>query len=159
MRKLPAEVRNRASLVAEWLRIRLPMQGTQVRALIQEDPICRGATKPVCHNYWACALETASHNCWARVPQLLKPVHLEPMLPTREATTMRSLITTTKSSPCSPQTEKSPCAATKTQHSKNKINKFIFKKRLLNKKLKTQITGKIFHADRLEELIFLRWPY
>ena len=39
------------SLVAQWLRIRLPMQGTQVRALVWEDPTCRGATKPVCHNY------------------------------------------------------------------------------------------------------------
>ena len=36
-----------ASLVAQWLRIRLPMQGTPVRALVQEDPTCRGATKPV----------------------------------------------------------------------------------------------------------------
>ena len=35
----------RASLVAQWLRIRLPMQGTRVRALVQEDPTCRGATK------------------------------------------------------------------------------------------------------------------
>ena len=40
-----------ASLVAQWLRIRLPMQGTQVRALVWEDPTCRRATKPVCHNY------------------------------------------------------------------------------------------------------------
>ena len=39
------------SLVAQWLRIRLPMQGTRVRALVQEDPTCRGATKPVRHNY------------------------------------------------------------------------------------------------------------
>ena len=39
------------SLVAQWLRIRLPMQGTQVRALVREDPTCRGATKPVHHNY------------------------------------------------------------------------------------------------------------
>ena len=35
----------------QWLRIRLPMQGTQVRALVQEDPTRRGATKPVSHNY------------------------------------------------------------------------------------------------------------
>ena len=34
----------RASLVAKWLRIRLPMQGTRVRALVWEDPTCRGAT-------------------------------------------------------------------------------------------------------------------
>ena len=39
------------SLVAQWLRIRLPMQGTRVRALVREDPTCRGATKPVSHNY------------------------------------------------------------------------------------------------------------
>ena len=50
-----------ASLVAQWLRIRLPMQGTRVRALVQEDPTCCGATKPVSHNYWA------------RVSQLLSP--------------------------------------------------------------------------------------
>ena len=56
------------SLVAQWLRIRLPMQGTRVRSLVREDPTCCGATKPVCHNYWACVL------------QLLKPVCLEPVL-------------------------------------------------------------------------------
>ena len=49
-------------LVAQWLRIRLPMQGTQVRALVLEDPTCRGATKPMHHNYGACALEPASHD-------------------------------------------------------------------------------------------------
>ncbi|KAJ8779538.1 hypothetical protein J1605_012422, partial [Eschrichtius robustus] len=41
----------RTSLVAQWLRIRLPMQGTRVRALVREDPTCRGATKPMRHNY------------------------------------------------------------------------------------------------------------
>ncbi|XP_060147279.1 armadillo repeat-containing protein 7 isoform X2 [Globicephala melas] len=39
------------SPVAQWLRIHLPVQGTQVRALVREDPTCYGATKPVCHNY------------------------------------------------------------------------------------------------------------
>ena len=42
---------NRASLVAQWLRICLLMQGTRVRALVWEDPTCRGATGPVGHNY------------------------------------------------------------------------------------------------------------
>ena len=56
------------SLVVQWLRIHLPMQGTRVRTLVQEDPTCRGATKPTRHNYWAHAL------------QLPKPAHLEPML-------------------------------------------------------------------------------
>ena len=45
------EVYSWASLGAQWLRIRLPMQGTQVRTLVWEDPTCRGATGPVSHNY------------------------------------------------------------------------------------------------------------
>ena len=32
--------------MAQWLRLRLPMQGTRVRALVWEDPTCRGATRP-----------------------------------------------------------------------------------------------------------------
>ena len=39
------------SLVVQWLRIRLPVQGTRVRSLVREDPTCRGATKPTCCNY------------------------------------------------------------------------------------------------------------
>ena len=41
----------------------LTMQGTRVPALVQEDPTCLGATKPVLHNYRsppgcrACALQ------------------------------------------------------------------------------------------------------
>ena len=42
---------NRASLVVQWLRICLPMQGTRVRALVREDSTHRGATKPMHHNY------------------------------------------------------------------------------------------------------------
>ncbi|KAJ8794341.1 hypothetical protein J1605_019003 [Eschrichtius robustus] len=49
----PSSIRNAvgASLVAQWLRICLPMQGTRVRALVWEDPTCRGAARPVSHNY------------------------------------------------------------------------------------------------------------
>ena len=43
-----------ASLVAQWLGIRLPMQGTRVRAPVREDPTCHRAARPVSHNYWAC---------------------------------------------------------------------------------------------------------
>ena len=43
----------RASLVARWLRICLPMQGTRVRALVWEDPTCRGATGPVSLRVWS----------------------------------------------------------------------------------------------------------
>ena len=41
----------KTSLVAQWLRIRLPMQGSRVRSLVREDPTCRVATKPMRHNY------------------------------------------------------------------------------------------------------------
>ena len=54
--------------MVQWLRIRLPMQGTQVQSLVREDPTCHGATKPGCHNYWS------------PQPQLLKPARLEPVL-------------------------------------------------------------------------------
>ena len=40
-----------ASLVAQWLGIHLPMQGTRVQALVWEDPTCRGGTKPMRYNY------------------------------------------------------------------------------------------------------------
>ena len=39
------------SLVAQWLRICLPMQGTRVRALVREDPTCLRENKPKRHNY------------------------------------------------------------------------------------------------------------
>ena len=39
------------SLVVQWLRLCLPMQGTRVRALVWEDPTCRVATGPESHNY------------------------------------------------------------------------------------------------------------
>ena len=48
---LGASLVAQASLVVQWLRICLPIQGTRVRALVWEDPTCRGATGPVSHNY------------------------------------------------------------------------------------------------------------
>ena len=57
--------------MAQWLRILLPMQGKWVRALVREDPTCRGANKPV---------RTATEPVLWSPPQLLKPVRLEPVL-------------------------------------------------------------------------------
>ena len=54
------------SLVVQWLRIRLPMQGTRVRSLVREDPTCCRATKPVHPQL----LSLCSR---AREPQLLSP--------------------------------------------------------------------------------------
>ena len=39
------------SLIVQWLRIYLPMWGTRIPSLIWEDPMCHGATKPVCRNH------------------------------------------------------------------------------------------------------------
>ena len=62
------------------------MQGTRVRALVQEDPTCRGATKPMRHNCWACALEPVLRN--KRSHRNEKPAHRNeeqpPLATTRE---------------------------------------------------------------------------
>ena len=49
--KGPQKLEIWAFLVAQWLRIHLPMQGSQVPSLLPEDPTCCRATKPVHHNY------------------------------------------------------------------------------------------------------------
>ena len=85
------------------------MQGTRVWALVREDLTCCGATEPVRHNYWACALEPTSHNYWACVPRARAPQQEKP--PQWEAR--------------APHEEEPPLAATresrriamKTQHS------------------------------------------
>ena len=41
----------RASLVAQWIRIHLPVQSAQVPSPGQENATCLGATKPEHHNY------------------------------------------------------------------------------------------------------------
>ena len=43
---------HRTSLVVQWIRICLPMQGTWVWSLAWEDFTCCGTAKPVCCNYW-----------------------------------------------------------------------------------------------------------
>ena len=41
------------SLVVQWIRICLPMQGTGVQSMVWEDPTFLRATKPKSHNYRA----------------------------------------------------------------------------------------------------------
>ena len=50
------------SLVVQWFRIHLPMQGTWVQSLVQEDPTCHGATKPSCSR--ACVLQPEKPPKW-----------------------------------------------------------------------------------------------
>ena len=94
--------------MAQWFRICLPTQGTWVRALVWEDPTCRGATKPASHNYWAC------------VPQLLKPVRLEPILRNKRSHRSEKPVHCKEEQPPLDATRESPRTATKTQHSQKK---------------------------------------
>ena len=81
------------------------MHGTWVQSLLWEDPTCLRATKPVRHNYQACALGTMQHN--------------------KKATTMRRLGTTAREWPLLATTRESPQAAVKAQCSKKEqINNF-----------------------------------
>ena len=83
------EMASGTSLVVQWLIIRLPMQGTWVRALVLEDPTSRGATKPARHNYWARAPQllsphattTEAHMPRAHAPQKEKPLQWEAHTP------------------------------------------------------------------------------
>ena len=103
--------------MAQWLRIRLPVQGTRVQALVWEDPTCPGAIKPMRHNYWACALEPASHNYWAQVLQLLKLAHLEPVPRNKRSHRDEKPTHRNEEQPPLPATRESLRAAAKTQHS------------------------------------------
>ena len=97
------------------------MQGTRVWALVQEDPTCRRATKPMRHNYWACALEPASHNYWAHVPQLLKLTRLEPELHDKRSHRNEKPVHRNKEQPPpSPQLEKACAQQRRPNAAKNK---------------------------------------
>ena len=97
---------------AQWLRIRLSMQGTWVQSLVWENPTCHGATKSKHHNSWSqYALEpvlcnkSSHHNEKAHTPQWCV------------ASARRR-----ESSLCSP-TRESPWVASKNQCSQKKKKK------------------------------------
>ena len=89
----------RGFLVAQWLRNCLPMQETRVQSLVWEDPTRLRATKPVSHNCWACALGPRNGNYWAQKLHYWSPCTLEPVLITRETTSVRTPCTAMQSTP------------------------------------------------------------
>ena len=109
----------RASLVAHWWRIHLPMQEIRVQSLVWEDPTWHRATRPTCHNYGAHVLEPRSCNYWAQVPQLLKPASPHIFAPQQEACTPQL-----KNSSCSLQLEKNLHSNEDPAPPKYKINNF-----------------------------------
>ena len=106
----------------------VPMQETQVRSLVWEDPTCHRATKPMHHNYWACTLEPEDHNYWAHMPQLPPCMRSRAWAPQQEKPAQReALASQLERRPRSPQLEKAH-TATETQYAKNKeINKMTLK--------------------------------
>ena len=85
------------------------MQGTRVWALFWEDPACRGATKPVRHNYWA----PVRHNYWAHV-------RLEPVLSNKRSHRSEKPAHR-RSSPRSPQLERARVQQWRPNAAKNKL--------------------------------------
>ena len=84
----------RTSLVVQWVRIHLPVEGTWIQSLIREDSSCLRTSKPMRHNYWTWALGRKSHNCWAPELELLKHVPSRAHAPKQEEPPQREAHTT-----------------------------------------------------------------
>ena len=104
--------------VVWWLRIHLPMHGTQVWFLVCKDPICHRASKRVCYNYRACALEPGSCHHWgscALQPELCKershhhkkPTHCNesetPLVTIQEACAQQGRLSALQQNPAQPK--------------------------------------------------------
>ena len=65
-----------ASLMVQWLKIHLPIPGTWVLSLLQDNPTCHVAAKLECHNSWSlCAQGLCSTTREAWAPQLERRPH------------------------------------------------------------------------------------
>ena len=75
-----SKVGHRTSLVEQWIRIYLPLQGTQVPSLVREDSTRRGAAEPqlLSPNPGACKLQLLKPECpGACAPQQERPPQQE----------------------------------------------------------------------------------
>ena len=103
----------RTSLVVQWIRIRLPMQGTWILSLVQEDSTCHGGAKLVCHNYWACVL------------QLLKSMRLESVLHNRRSHHDEKPAYHKEESPLFTATREKPAHSNKTSTDKKQRKRMV----------------------------------
>ena len=91
----------------------------------QDDLTYHRATKLVCHNLWACTLESGSHNYWASVLQLLKAACPRGHAPQQEKPPQwEACAPQLKSSRCSPKLEKNP--RSNEDPAEQKTNEWIF---------------------------------
>ena len=87
------------SWVAQWQRIRLPMQERWTGSLIREDPACCGTTKAGHRNCWAWALELGAAATEAPRPRASASQQEKPLQ-------WEACVLELESTPCSPQLEK-----------------------------------------------------
>ena len=107
-------------LMAQWLRIHLPMQETQVQSLIWEEPPCCGATESMHHNYQACALELG-------ICSYCSLLTLEPMLHNKRSYLSENPLIQTRVAPACHNNRKP--ARSNEDPVLPKINKWIEKKK------------------------------
>ena len=69
----PQKVDCGTSLVVQWLRICLPMQGTWIQSLVWEDSTYLGETKPQCRNDRSMPASTRAHVLHLEKPLSEKP--------------------------------------------------------------------------------------
>ena len=123
--------------MAQWPRSQLPVQETQVRSLIWDDPTCGTASKP------------ASLCSRGREPRLLKPPHSRDCAPQQEKPLECEAL--------APQGEKSLCR--RKDPSQLKINKII---KLFRRKMWEDLTFHIFIDSNILSIIpflYLNRPF
>ena len=133
------------SLVVQWIRICLPMQGTQVRSLVWEDFTCCGATEayvpqllsPRAANYWSPSASSTGSPTREATDYNEKPLHCN-----EEQTQLTA-------------TRESPQAPTKTQSNHKEINKILKKMVEPQKGLWTNITDNNVYTGKVKQIITL----
>ena len=92
---LRAKTMQKASLVVQGLRIRMPIQGTRIQSVVREDPTCLRATKPMSRN----SSSPCSRAC---APQQGEPRHhkwrVAPLAAARESTNKSQMKTNVEQS-------------------------------------------------------------
>ena len=104
------------SQVTQWIRIRLPMQGTWVRSLVWEDPTWTQETKPMSHSHWVPGSRVHE-------PQPLKAACLEPVLCNKRSHGMRNPCNEVNSNPHPLQLEKACIQQRRPRATKKKERK------------------------------------
>ena len=111
---------SRAFLVALWIRICLPMQETQVRSLIREEPTCHRAIRAEHHHCWAWALESRSRDYWGHELQILRPMRPPASALQQEKPPQQEACTPKPESGSCSQLEKKPVKQQRPSTAKNK---------------------------------------